>query len=199
MTLSASLVGRTGGRALVALLDVEEAVDSAGHSADPHALSVGQHPPPKLAGQDLKPVLQVSVPCDVVLVLVMELLSDVVELEDSAVDVVDTSLLVVGLALVEVVVLVLVVGVAGGRVVVSVIVLLTMPGASQFCSQSSSSDGDGTYSQHPGKYNPEYSSRRCRSPGNWYSQRRCCNSRRHQSMCSLPDSSPHHPDQCPRL
>lgn len=105
----------------MALVDVEEAVDSAGHSADPQALSVGQHPPPKLAGQDLKPVLQLSVPCGVVL----EALSVDVVVELGDVVVVVSPLLVVELALDVELVRVLVVEVEGGRVVVIVTVLLT--------------------------------------------------------------------------
>lgn len=134
-------VGRTGGRAPVALLEVEDA----GHSADPHALSVGQHPPPKLAGQDLKPVLQVSVPCGVVLVLallvvVLLLLSELVEAVDSSVVVVvvvSSLLVVVGFAPeVDVVRVLLMVDVAGERVVVMVTVLLIMPKFGQRCDRS---------------------------------------------------------------
>lgn len=140
MTLSPVPVGRTGGRALVALLEVEDA----GHSADPHALSVGQHPPPKLAGQDLKPVLQVSVPCGVVLVLallVVVLSSVLVEAVDSSVVVVVvvSSLLVVVVGFareVDVVRVLLIVDVAGERVVVMVTVLLIMPTSGQRCDRN---------------------------------------------------------------
>lgn len=159
---SALLVGRTGGAAPpVALLDVDEAL--AGHSADPQARSVGQHPPPKLAGQDLKPVLQVSVPCAVVLARVLlsvdvmlwvdAMLSlDLEEEDDSVVVVVDATIPVFELALDVELVRVLLVEVDGGRVVVRVTVLLMMPAWSQCCSKMNSlaETSKGTYSLHPG-------------------------------------------------
>lgn len=46
------LVGSTGGAA----------VDNGGHVSEPQARSVGQQPPPRLAGQVRKPVLQVNGP-----------------------------------------------------------------------------------------------------------------------------------------
>lgn len=113
---------------------------------------MGQQPPPKLAGQDLKPVLQVRVPRDVLLVVVRVLLSEVAELEDSVLAAVVSSLLVVEPALeMDVVVRTVVVGVGAGRVVVLVTVLLTMPGASQWSSAECSFEPDNTYSQHLGR------------------------------------------------
>jgi hypothetical protein len=70
-TVVVKLVGRTGGSGVP--LDCKD-VDKAGQLADPHARSVGQQPPPRLAGHDRKPVEHVreSVAEDViVLVIVM--------------------------------------------------------------------------------------------------------------------------------
>ena len=63
--LSTSLVGRTGGAAAADVEDeLEVDVDRGGHIPPvPQARSVGQHPPPIDAGQELKPDVQVSVPC----------------------------------------------------------------------------------------------------------------------------------------
>ena len=46
----ATEVGRTGAAAAGLLLDADEEV--AGQTVAPHARSVGQQPPPRLAGQD---------------------------------------------------------------------------------------------------------------------------------------------------
>lgn len=59
-----SLVGRIGADAVfvvvvVVEIDVEVEVERAGQVTEPQARSVGQQPPPKVAGQDWKPELQV--------------------------------------------------------------------------------------------------------------------------------------------
>lgn len=46
-----SLVGRTGGTA-VTPVDDSVLLGSGGQFGDPHARSVGQQPPPRVAGQD---------------------------------------------------------------------------------------------------------------------------------------------------
>ncbi|KAI9688433.1 MAG: hypothetical protein M1822_001382 [Bathelium mastoideum] len=53
------LVGRTGGTA-VTPVDDPVLLGRAGQPGEPHARSVGQQPPPRLAGQDWKPVVQVA-------------------------------------------------------------------------------------------------------------------------------------------
>ena len=52
-------VGRTGARSV--LLPEEERVGRGGHSCGPQRRSVRQHPPPRLEGQDWKPVEQGTV------------------------------------------------------------------------------------------------------------------------------------------
>ncbi len=56
-TVVVRLVGRTGGSGVA--LDVED-VERAGQLAEPHARSVGQQPPPRLAGQERKPAEHVG-------------------------------------------------------------------------------------------------------------------------------------------
>jgi hypothetical protein len=96
-TVVVRLVGRTGGSG-VALEDVE----SAGQLAEPQARSVGQQPPPRLAGHERKPVEHVrGREAEAVMVTVLVTVENRGATGETVVVVVESDVEVVGVVLVE--------------------------------------------------------------------------------------------------